>query len=324
MPDTEFAISASAGADRRDQWRAALADAFGPFEVHGGKAGQFAGHVRYARRASLQFNDLHYRGQRLERTAGNVSRLDQEFYTFGLPLAGPLAVRQQGREFQVEPGCVYLMNQSLPYQATANGATGYRSLSVSFPRSALSQRDSRIGAFYKLRTDDGSPRGALLAGYMDHLFKGMEGWSDTEAAELGERLIDLIVLFLVQPGHGQVSEADSSVTVAHRARVLAYIRQHLADPDLSPSRVAQGCGVSVAYLHRILRAGGLSVESFIFEQRLDRCRELLLDARHRHRGIAELAYQVGFSHPSHFSRLFKQRFGVTPRDLRAGGRAARD
>ncbi|EHK62769.1 helix-turn-helix domain-containing protein [Achromobacter arsenitoxydans] len=322
MPDTEFAISASAGADRRDQWREALSDAFGPFEVHGGKPDDFAGHVRYARRASLQFNDLHYQGQRLERTAGNVSRLDQEFYTFGLPLAGPLAVRQQGREFQVEPGCVYLMNQSLPYQATAQGASGYRSLSVSFPRSALSQRDSRIGAFYKLRTDDGSPRGTLLAGYMDHLFKGMDDWSDTEAAELGERLIDLIVLFLVQPGQGQVSEADSSVTVAHRTRVLAYIRQHLADPDLSPLRVAQGCGVSVAYLHRILRAGGLSVESFIFEQRLDRCRELLLDSRHRHRSIAELAYQVGFSHPSHFSRLFKHRFGMTPRDLRAGSRAA--
>lgn len=125
MPDTEFAISADAGAERYDRWREALADAFGPFEVHHGKPAQFAGHVRYARRASLQFNDLHYQGQQLERTAGNVSRLDQEFYTFGLPLSGPLAVVQQGREFQVEPGCVYLMNQSLPYQATALGAAGY-------------------------------------------------------------------------------------------------------------------------------------------------------------------------------------------------------
>jgi hypothetical protein len=52
MPDTEFAISATAGADGREQWRAALADAFGPFEVHRGKPDHFAGHVRYARRAS--------------------------------------------------------------------------------------------------------------------------------------------------------------------------------------------------------------------------------------------------------------------------------
>ncbi|MGB3434358.1 helix-turn-helix domain-containing protein [Achromobacter sp.] len=317
MSDTEFAISASASADRRDEWRAALSHAFGPFEVHRGRPDSFAGHVRYARRGSLQFNDLHYQGQKLERTTGNVSRLDQEFYTFGLPLTGPLAVQQQGREFQVEPGCVYLMNQSLPYQATAQGAAGYRSLSVSFPRSALLQRDSRIDAFYKLRVDDGSPRGALLASYMDHLFKGVNGWSDVEAAELGERLIDLIVLFLVQSGQGHASESDSSVTLAHRQRVLAYIRQHLADPALSPQQVAQGCGLSVAYLHRILRAGGLSAEAFIFDQRLDKCRELLLNPQHSHRSIAELAYQVGFSHPSHFSRLFKRRFGMTPRDLRA-------
>ncbi|MGE8691401.1 MAG: helix-turn-helix domain-containing protein [Achromobacter sp.] len=317
MPDMEFATSAIAGADRYDRWRAALADAFGPFEVHHGKPAQFAGRVRYARRGSLQFNDLHYQGQKLERTAGNVSRLDQEFYTFGLPLSGPLAVRQQGREFQLEPGCVYLMNQSLPYQATALGTEGYRSLSISFPRSALAQRDSRIGAFHTLRIGDGSPRGAMLASYMDHLFKGLDGWSDAEAAELGERLIDLIVLFLVQPGQGHASEADSSVTLAHRQRALAYIRQHLADPGLSPARVAQGCGISVAYLHRILSAGGLSVESFIFDQRLERCRALLLDPRHRHRGIAELAYQVGFSHPAHFSRLFKRRFGMSARELRA-------
>ena len=71
---------------------------------------------------------------------------------------------------------------------------------MSFPRSALSQRDSRIGAFHKLRIDDGSPRGAMLASYMDHLFKGMDGWSDGEVAELGERLIDLIALFMVQDG----------------------------------------------------------------------------------------------------------------------------
>lgn len=316
MPDMDFATSAIAGADRYDQWRAALSDAFGPFEVHHGNADHFAGRVRYLRRASLQFNDLHYQGQRLERTAGNVSHLDQEFYTFGLPLSGPLAVKQLGREFQVEPGCVYLMNQSLPYQALACGEDGYRSLSVSFARSALSQRDSHVGAFYKLRVDDGSPRGAMLTSFMDHLFKGLDSWSDGEVGELGERLIDLIVLFMVQSEQGHLSESDSSVTVAHRQRVVAHIRQCLSDPQLSPERIAQACGLSVGYLHRIFRAGGLSVESFIFDQRLEKCRDLLASAQYSHRSIAELAYQVGFAHPSHFSRLFKQRFGMSPRDFR--------
>lgn len=321
MPDMEFAIPASTGSKGYEQWRAALSEAFGPFEVHCGRDAAFAGHVRYVRRASLQFNDLHYQGQRIERTSGNVSHLAREFYTFGLPLAGPLAVSQSGRQFQVEPGCVYLMNQSAPYQASAQGSAGYRSLSVSFPREALSLRDPRVGPFYKLRIDDGSPRGALLAGYMDHLFKGMNAWSDAEVAELGERLIDLIVLFLVQPGQGALSESDSSVTVAHRERITAYIRSHLADPSLAAAQVAQACGISLSYLHRIFRGTGMGVEPFIIEQRLLRCRELLSNPQHAHRSIAELAYQAGFSHPAHFSRSFKRRFGMSARDFRAGGRA---
>ena len=99
MPDTEFAISADAGAERYDRWREALADAFGPFEVHHGKPAQFAGHARYARRASLQFNDLHYQGQQLERTAGNVAPGPGVLH-LRPALSGPLAVVQQGREFR--------------------------------------------------------------------------------------------------------------------------------------------------------------------------------------------------------------------------------
>ncbi len=223
-----------------------------------------AGSLRCARQANLQFNDLYYQGQKLKRTRGNVSQLDEEFYTFGMPLAGPLAVTQSGRHFEVEPGCVYLMNQSAPYQAVALGQGGYRSLSVSFPRSALAQRDARLESFYKLRVDGGAPGGQLLKSYLDHLLGGMVAWSDAEVGVLGEHLIDLIVLFLVQSQAAQASENDSSVTLAH-------------------------------------------------------CQRLLRDPANAYRSIAELAYQSGFAHPSHFSRAFCQRFGVTAREYRAAG-----
>ncbi|MGP0061738.1 MAG: helix-turn-helix domain-containing protein [Beijerinckiaceae bacterium] len=316
MPDMEFTLSAVTAADHYDRWRAALSDAFGPFEVHRSAADSFAGHVRYTRRVSLQFNDLHYRGQGLERTAENVSRLDQEFYTFGIPLSGPLAVTQCGRQFQVEPGCLYLCNQSVPYRAQCRGDVGYRSLSISLPRAALLQRDPHIGHFYKLRADDGSPRVALLTSYLNNTFKGMNDWSDGEIAELGERLIDLVVLFFVQPGRSHASESDSSVTLAHRERVVAYVRCHLSDPGLAPDQVARACGISVSYLHRVFRGAGSGLEAFIYTQRLEVCHALLASKQHAHRSIAELAYQVGFSHPSHFSRLFKRRYGMSASDFR--------
>lgn len=324
MLDTRFATTQVDARRQLDSWRDALAHAFGPFEVHAGQgAGVFAGSLRYARRANLQFNDLHYQGQKLERTRGNVSQLDEEFYTFGMPLAGPLAVTQSGRHFEVEPGCVYLMNQSAPYQAVALGQEGYRSLSISFPRSALAQRVARLESFYKLRVDDGAPGGQLLKSYLDHLLGGMAAWSDAEVGALGEHLIDLIVLFLVQSQAAQASENDSSVTLAHRERALAYMRRHLSDSALTPARIAQACGLSPGYLHRVFQVADLSVESQLYVLRLEQCRRLLRDPANNHRSIAELAYQSGFGHPAHFSRLFRQRFGMTARECRKQSTNAR-
>ncbi|OZI72382.1 AraC family transcriptional regulator [Bordetella genomosp. 12] len=318
MVDTRFATAQVDPRQQVDSWRDALAHAFGPFEVHAGQGGgAFAGSLRYARRAQLQFNDLHYQGQKLERTRGNVSQLDEEFYTFGMPLAGPLAVTQSGRRFEVEPGCVYLMNQSAPYQAVAQGQAGYRSLSISFPRAALAQRVGRLESFYKLRIDDGAPGGQLLKSYLDHLLGGMAAWSDAEVGALGEHLIDLIVLFLVQSQAGQASAQDSSVSLAHRERVLAYMRQHLSDTTLTPARIGQACGLSVSYLHRVFQRADLGVESQLYELRLAHCQRLLRDPAHAHRSIAELAYLSGFAHAAHFSRVFRQRCGMTAREFRA-------
>lgn len=115
MPDTEFATSAIAGADRYEQWRAALSDAFGPFEVHHGRRPvRRPRALRAARQPAIQRPALpgtEARTHRRQRLAAGPGVLHLR------PAVGrPLAVVQQGREFQVEPGCVYLMNQSLPYQ----------------------------------------------------------------------------------------------------------------------------------------------------------------------------------------------------------------
>ncbi len=203
------------------------------------------------------------------------------------------------------------MNQSLPYQATALGLSGYRSLSVSFPRSALSQQDSRIGAFHKLRIDDGSPRGAMLTSYMDHLFKGMGGWSDTEVTELGEQQsVDRAVPGAA--GAGARFGIPIAALRSRRQRVLAYRSAAPWRTAPSPQQVAQGCGI-VSYLHRILRAGGLSVESFV----ISAWTGAASCSRHRHRWHRRTGVPGGLHPPSHFSRLFKNRFDMTPRDLRA-------
>lgn len=312
MSYTSLAI---AGIDRCDSWRAAMADAFGPFEVQP-RDRHFTGQLRYQRRAGLQFNDLHYAGQNIERTRGNASCLSEEFYTFGMPVSGPLSVERRGESFDVAPGCVYLMNQGLPYKALAHGESGFRSLSISIPSSALLLRSRNLPSFCKMDLA-GSLKGSMLRTYFSQIFDNLDSWRDDELSAMCEQFIDLVAMFLLRGEQSQASEADSSVSIAHRTRILAYIRLHLSDPALDAESIAQGCGISTRYLYKILGKVGISVESTIFEQRLLKCREMLASPAERAQGIAELCYRCGFRQPAHFSRLFKARYGETPREFRA-------
>lgn len=107
---------------------------------------------------------------------------------------------------------------------------------------------------------------------------------------------------------------------AQRSRIKAYIDAQLGDPDLSVESIAQACGLSVRSLHRTFASDPAgSVSSQIWKLRLHRCADALRDPTDARRSIAAICRSWGFSSESHFSRLFKEQFGVSPRAYRNGG-----
>jgi AraC family transcriptional regulator, transcriptional activator of the genes for pyochelin and ferripyochelin receptors len=57
---------------------------------------------------------------------------------------------------------------------------------------------------------------------------------------------------------------------------------------------------------------GLSVFALVQEERLKRSKQLIFEGE---KNISAIAYELGYAHPQHFQRAFKQRFGVTPGSL---------
>jgi AraC-like DNA-binding protein len=318
MPNLSFSTNGVRSPQKLDAWRDVLWQAFGPIEVNRNADEEFKGAVRTYRRAQLQFNEIHYSGQTLERTAQNIAAFDDEYYTFGRPTAGPLLVKQNGQEFTVESGCLILMNQTMPYSAASE--TGYHAFSVSIPRSLLLQRTPHLRPFYKLAINDGSPRGALLSSFAEYLEKGIESWSETEAIFLREQMLDLIVLLMINGKDGQHSAYETSVKAAHRERALAYIKHNHCDPKIDPKLIAATCGISVNYLHKLFQGEDTQIESMIYALRLETSKNMLLDPLHKEKTLQQIAYKTGFSHPSHFSRLFKEKFGMSPSEFRNSSR----
>ncbi|QVM87873.1 helix-turn-helix transcriptional regulator [Pseudomonas lalucatii] len=96
---------------------------------------------------------------------------------------------------------------------------------------------------------------------------------------------------------------------------LNYVQGHYAEV-LRLEDVAQCCRMSVWELSRSFkRVHGLTFREYLCQYRLRRALELLSNT---HVTICEAASAAGFRNASHFTRLFRQRMGVTPSQFRMG------
>lgn len=93
--------------------------------------------------------------------------------------------------------------------------------------------------------------------------------------------------------------------------IKRFIDQKLGDPLLSLKRIAAHFSCSTRTLQRAFAAEGDSVERYIWRRRIERCMRELDDAR----SLTELAYRYGFNSSTHFSRLFKMHYGMTPTEF---------
>src|ERR1700744_4174505 len=95
-------------------------------------------------------------------------------------------------------------------------------------------------------------------------------------------------------------------------RAKRLIAQNLRNAELDVPAIAAAVHVSSSQLTRLFRAKGETVMRYVWKCRLALAAELLQQSGVTQLQMAEIAYQCGFSSPAHFSRAFKERYGVSP------------
>jgi AraC-like DNA-binding protein len=113
---------------------------------------------------------------------------------------------------------------------------------------------------------------------------------------------------------------DGAVQDARRGglmgRIHAFIDAHLGDPALTPATVAAAHHISLRYLHKLFEPEPQGVAGMIRQRRLERCRHDLLDPAQADRPVAGIAARWGFSSAAHFSRVFRDAYGLPPAEFR--------
>jgi len=305
----------SAGLARREaisQWRAWAASTIAPIEVTVFDADSFA--ARWVSHGIGQLRLLHLQApaQRVRHTgaegsSGRATPSIQLVYS----LAGVLQTRMGGRRFDVGPGEFVLLDNTRFYEMEM--ATPHEAIDLMMPQAWLERFLPDPGALLArpipARTGWGAPLGTLLSTILSGL----------EAAPLPRPMVAEQVGHLLALATGFHEPARASRHRGQLARsVLRRIEAEFADVELTPARVAAECGIATRTLQALLAEGGTSFVQELNAARLDHASKLLIDPRAHGLSIGEIAFRSGFLDPGYCARLFRKRFGVTPRDWRQG------
>lgn len=226
-------------------------------------------------------------------------------------LEGVRRYYQEGTRTVLQPGDTTLLDSGRPWSSDCAGRCSRLYLRVPI---WLMQDRLRLSTLPALpRIPPGSRMGATLFRLLTSLFREAERFTADEATSALDTYLEMLAACL-----GSDSLSTSVVSRPDRLgeRIESFIQHNLADPTLGPIAIAEAAGISVRHLHRLFSARGRRVSDWIREQRLERCSADFVNRRLSRKSITEIAFSWGFSDSAHFSRCFKLRFGVSPREFR--------
>lgn len=115
---------------------------------------------------------------------------------------------------------------------------------------------------------------------------------------------------------GDVKIENIDIDKAFLDKLISIVKQNLENVNFNAEELAASLKISQRQLYRKLKAiSGSTVQEFIVRVRMDTAAELLKTGNLR---ISEVAYKVGFTEPSNFSRTFSKHFACSPSKYKAG------
>lgn len=305
-------------AKRYDAWREALCDHYVHVDSVRDTDADYDGFIREAGFGTVTVTDCFLSPQTIFRRKSHLAHIDKDCYYLALMQKGSQRVEQHGRTIVHGPADGVMFSAAEPYVLGAHGA--YRAIYLEFPRSALSRRGGELENILSTSINLSFGLGRIIGDLCGSMVLEADTLQHDTRARLGEQVLDMLALALGSGEDQDAPLAESSVQAARLRLVRKYIETHLGSPLLNPERIARANQISVRSLHYLFKSTGQSVSDYIWERRLQRCREELELAVSGRRSVTEIALACGFNSLSHFSGMFRRRFGVAPSEMRPGAR----
>ncbi|WP_275560111.1 helix-turn-helix domain-containing protein [Streptomyces sp. 5-6(2022)] len=304
-------------ADRFDAWCERAAQSHAPVEMSSAHVADFRGFQQAVQLGAVPVYASEWQPAVVRRTPRLVRRSDPERYRLSFVRSGTVGTAVNGQHITHGPCGLFSHTTSAPLELRIGTREDrVKAVSVEVPRTLMPQPAAQVDHVIGRPLSGRDGTSALLAAFLTTLTAGARSCTTADAARLETVLLDLVTAVFAH----ELDAVDHLPPEAHRRTltlgIRAFIRQHLHDPALTPAVIAAAHHISVSHLHRLFQPERDTVAAYIRHQRLERIRRDLSDPAQRTIPVHRIAARWGLTQHTAFTRAFRARYGISPRDYR--------
>jgi len=259
----------------------------------------------------LRLADIRFTPHSTRLLPGRGSATRANTFLVSWQMEGCSIVRQGGRETVIQPGELFFINTSKPFEIeTQDIWTRSVYLDSQFWQEFFPERECYTAIGLRCQTG----MGRLCTDIIDQLFPAIGNHPPEIVTRMANSLVNLLAISMLTtvPGTASVSTRDELAL----ERLKAVARENLGDPELDCRVLAATTAMSVRHVHGLFARTGETPMRWIWRERLSRIARDMSNPALAGKSVSALAFEWGFSDAAHFSRCFRARFQMTPTQYR--------
>ncbi|MCW8102966.1 helix-turn-helix domain-containing protein [Streptomyces tauricus] len=302
--------------DRLPSWQRALSRTFVDVEVTVEQDRPWDGELTAERLGVLQIATQEFGPGTVLRGARSVAADPRTHLLVRRQLEGTARLLQDGRTAELHPGDLAFLDARRPFRIVLPDRQRARILMV--PRALLRLEERQLHALTATVVDERAEGAAgLLLPLLDGLVDEVARAGPARREQLARTVVDILATVALEQSGRPPEPADLW------ERITESVRARLGEPGLGPQTIADRHGISLRYLHQLFQRHDTTVGAWVRTRRLEAAHEELVHPATAHRSVAAVAARWGFTSPSHFSRAFRDMYGMSPAQWRRAAGTAR-
>ncbi len=247
---------------------------------------------------------------RFERLNKDIKGTDPEVVVLCVQLEGTCTHEQDGRVVESRPGDIVCIDSTRPMGWRFGES--FAALLVHIPRALVTATIGGTEHFTGTNIVKEYTLAPLLESFLRSLASQLDELSDEATQRLAQIAMSLSITTLTEALTADLPWGRRVLLL----RAQKYIRMQSRNSEITPASVASALKISPRYLQSVFHSAGTTIRDYLLQCRLENAKADLINRSLSSLSIGHIAHRAGFSDLSHFSRSFKDAYGVSPRDLR--------